>query len=101
MSSNAMPNHVTTLDAREMGRAHSLNAVAASLLAALNRRGNGRERSLMAITAGMWGGRTSHCRHDTATLVKALHALCKGTGVRMTVRPNPNVKGDFLVAIRY
>jgi hypothetical protein len=100
-SNNAMPRTTPTTDTRNLGEAHKLNSVAAGLLANLQRRGNGRERSMAAITATMWTGRTSHCRADTLTLVRQLQALCKGTGVRMTVRPNPHVKGDYLVALKY
>jgi hypothetical protein len=100
-SNNAMPRTTPTTDTRHMGQAHKLNSVAAGLLANLQRRGNGRERSMAAITATMWTGCTSHCRADTATLVRQLQALCKGTGVRMSVRPNPHVKGDYLVALKY
>tara|TARA_R110001599_G_scaffold28698_1_gene98943 strand:- start:171 stop:473 length:303 start_codon:yes stop_codon:yes gene_type:complete len=98
---NAAPKMIPTLDTRQMGETHKLGSVAAGLLANLQRRGNGRERSMAAITATMWGGRTSHCRADTLTLVRQLQALCKGTGVRMTVRNNPHVKGDYLVALKY
>ena len=100
-SNNAMPRTTPTTDTRNLGEAHKLNSVAAGLLANLQRRGNGRERSMAAITATMWTGRTSHCRADTLTLVRQLQALCKGTGVRMTVRNNPHVKGDYLVALKY
>ena len=100
-SNNAMPFTTPTTDTRNLGEAHKLNSVAAGLLANLQRRGNGRERSMAAITATMWTGRTSHCRADTLTLVRQLQALCKGTGVRMTVRNNPHVKGDYLVALKY
>ena len=98
---NAAPKMIPTLDTRDMGETHRLNAVAASLLAELQRRGNGRERSLAAITSNMWGRRAAHCRADSLTLVRQLAALCKGTGVKKKVRKNPACKGDFIVSIRY
>lgn len=86
--SNVMPTTAPVLDRREMGRARSLTVAAAALLAALGN-GHGEWVALSALTARLWAGGGAHCRHDSGELVKALGALCEGTGVKLQTRVVP------------
>jgi len=96
---NAMPVAVPTINAREQGTHKRLEAIAGSVLARLPK--NGRPVSLAAVTARLWGAGTSQCRADTVKVLRRLEALCKGTGVQCSVKPNPHVKGDFIISLRY
>jgi len=96
---NAMPRITPVLNTRDMGTHKALEAIAGSVLARLPK--NGRPVSLAAVTARLWGAGTSQCRADTVTVLRKLEALCKGTGVGCTVKPNPHVKGDFIISLRY
>ena len=103
MKNVRMPSNAPVQNRREQGKARSLQngKVARVFLAALQARGNGRERSLAAVTRDMWGYGATECRADSLTLVKTLKAACEGTGVKFTCRQNPQDKNDYLVAIRY
>ena len=96
---NAMPTISPILNTRDMGTHKALEAIAGSVLARLPK--NGRPVSLAAVTARLWGAGTSQCRADTVIVLRKLEALCKGTGVACTVKPNPHVKGDFIISLRY
>ena len=96
---NAMPTISPILNARDMGTHKRLEAIAGSVLARLPK--NGRPVSLAAVTARLWGAGTSQCRADTVKVLRRLEALCKGTGVGCTVKPNPHVKGDYIISLRY
>ena len=97
--SNAMPHVAPTLNIREQGAHKRLEAIAGSVLARLPK--NGRPVSLAAVTARLWGAGTSQCRADTVTVLRKLEALCKGTGVRCSVKRNPHNKGDYIISLRY
>ena len=97
---NAMPTMSPTQDDTDEGYIpKALESVAAGFLAKLPK--NGRPVSLAALTRRLWAGSNSQCRHDTERLARALEALCKGTGVRCTVKPNPHNKGDYIISLRY
>jgi len=96
---NAMPATTPTTDTREQGTHKRLEAIAGSVLARLPK--GGRPVSLAAVTASLWGAGTSQCRADTVKVLRRLEALCKGTGVGCTVKPNPHNKGDYIISLRY
>ena len=96
---NAMPVITPTLNTRDMGTHKALEAIAGSVLARLPK--GGRPVSLAAVTASLWGAGTSQCRADTVLVLRKLEALCKGTGVGCTVKPNPHKKGDYIISLRY
>ena len=97
---NAMPTMSPTQDNTDDGyRMKALESVAAGFLAHIPK--TGRPVSLAALTSRLWTGSNSQCRHDTEKLARALAALCRGTGVQCSVKPNPHNKGDYIISLRY